>query len=748
MKNSIKSCILFGSLAVAAASCGPDWGKMDPPAGNQIYPSLQNVASYNFDEELDPLLVELASHLGGTPALVAVDDSVQSPVLDISHGSYARLSNALKSVDCQTSASVSFWYKQLSGITPEDGSVAPIEASSSVLRWNTDESTLDFTANGCLKLKSGDKALTLNNETTNDFIKADKWQFITLVVANDGYKLYVGGEEMPVNVPEGTDLSEAVAMMNRADYVTLNADGGQHMLIDDFTFFRNSATEKEAKQPKKGKIGQTGGPGVTVGSPLPDPVFFYNFERGTGDATIVGGGEIIDAGGNFGKVFQNAKGGMRQNYLQLPEDVFVKAGGNDEITISLWVNAKNAGEPGEYMWCPMFTAYDSNVAGTGCPMLACQYRGGVQVNCNGNDNAGDAWCDYGDDLCDQGTVTIRHNDNDWLADKDWHHYTATFTKTTAAVYFDGELINSWTIDGMSRGQRCEIFGDSRFNLFCVGGMQAWNWSDPDPGFMFDDVAIYDHALTKEQIQTLINLKENVPSPIYTYNFENGTGDAKIVGAGTIENAGGNFGKVFQNAKGGMRQNYRQLPDDVFVQAGGNDEITISLWVNAKNAGEPVEYMWCPMFTAYDSNVAGTGCPMLACQYRGGVQVNCNGNDNAGDAWCDYGDELCDQGKVTIRHNEDDWLADKDWHHYTAIFTKTTAAVYFDGEVLNSWTIDGMSRGQRCEIFGDERFNLFCVGGMQAWNWGDPDPAFMFNNVEIYNKALTQEQIKTLIGLKQ
>lgn len=261
MKNSIKSCILFGSLAVAAASCGPDWGKMDPPAGNQIYPSLQNVASYNFDEELDPLLVELASHLGGTPALVAVDDSVQSPVLDISHGSYARLSNALKSVDCQTSASVSFWYKQLSGITPEDGSVAPIEASSSVLRWNMDESTLDFTANGCLKLKSGDKALTLNNETTNDFIKADKWQFITLVVANDGYKLYVGGEEMPVNVPEGTDLSEAVAMMNRADYVTLNADGGQHMLIDDFTFFRNSATEKEAKQPKKGKIGQTGGSG-------------------------------------------------------------------------------------------------------------------------------------------------------------------------------------------------------------------------------------------------------------------------------------------------------------------------------------------------------------------------------------------------------------------------------------------------------------------------------------------------------
>ncbi|MDE6548348.1 MAG: hypothetical protein K2L22_05065, partial [Muribaculaceae bacterium] len=259
MKNSIKSCILFGSLGLAAASCGPDWGKMDPPAGNQIYPSLQNVACYNFDEEMDPLLVELASLSGGTPAIVAVDDSVQSPVLDISQQTYARLVNALKAVDCQTSASVSFWYKQVSGLTLEEGAVAPLNATSSVLHWDMEGSTLDITANGGLKFKSGDKAVTLTSEAANEIVKADKWQFITYVVAQNGYRMFVGGEEVPVVVPEGTDLTEAVALMNHADYVTLNSDGDQHMLIDDFTFFRNSATEKEAKQPKKGKIGQTGG---------------------------------------------------------------------------------------------------------------------------------------------------------------------------------------------------------------------------------------------------------------------------------------------------------------------------------------------------------------------------------------------------------------------------------------------------------------------------------------------------------
>lgn len=266
MKNLIKSCILFGSLCLATASCGPDWGKMDPPAGNQVYPSLQNVASYNFDEEMDPLLVELGSLTGGTPAVVAVDDSVQSPVLNISEGTYARLANSLTGVVCQTSASVSFWYKQLSPKT-RDGedseTVAPLDATSSVLHWDMDGSSLDITANGSLKFKSGDKSVTLDNpsEVANETVKADKWQFMTFVVSQNGYKMFVGGEEMPINLPEGIDLSEAVVLMNKASHVTLNNDGNQHMLVDDITFFRNSATEKEAKQPKKGKIGQTGGSG-------------------------------------------------------------------------------------------------------------------------------------------------------------------------------------------------------------------------------------------------------------------------------------------------------------------------------------------------------------------------------------------------------------------------------------------------------------------------------------------------------
>lgn len=743
MKNSIKSCILFGTLGLTAASCGPNWGQMDPPAGNQVYPSLQNVACYNFDEEMDPLLVELASLSGGTPAVVAVDDSVQSPVLDISQGTYAKLANALIAVECQKAASVSFWFKQVSGQTLEEGVVAPLNSSSSLLHWDMDGSTLDITANGSLKLKSGEKTVTVDAPgAATESVKADKWQFLTFMVSKDDYKMYVDGEAVPIALPEGTDLTAAVELMNHADFVTLNSDGDQHMLIDDFTFFRNSATEKEAKQPKKGKIGQTGGSGDE--SSVPKPFYFFNFENGLEGCEIIGGGQIEDAGGERGMVFRNAKGGMRQNYLRMPEDIFVKADKNKEITIGFWVSAANEGASNEYMWSPIFTCYNSANSGPDkadntWPMLACQYRGVLQQNANGG------WCDYVDANNDNGVNGVYHDATDWLADKEWHYYTATFTQTSAAVYFDGEIVNSWTIDGVSEGQICNIFGCADLNYACLGGNQAWNWGDQDPAFMFDDVAFYDVALTQDQIKAAMH--PDTINPIFEIDFEKGLGATKIVGDGQIVDSGDGFGKVFQNAKGGMRQNYLLLPEDIFAKTGDNQAITISFWVNAKNAGASNEYMWSPIFSAYNKENSSPGCaentwPMFICQYRGVVQQNANGG------WCDYVDANNDNGVNGVYHDATDWLADKQWHHYSAVFTPTSAAVYFDGEVVNSWTIDGESEGQRCFVFGFEELNYICLGGNQAWNWGDPDPAFMFDEVKIYDQALSQDQIKSLATPKK
>ena len=745
------------------SSCTHDWGKMDPPAGDQVAPTMQNVASYAFDaeEEIDPLVIQLFAYPDGEIPSLKEDELAQSPVLNLESG-YARFNNPLKSVTVQNAVSYTFWMKQISDPVldeegnPVEGQVQPQDLTSPIMYWENENASasLKFTPNGWLKYDGLDSKWEQNNpdEYKTGYITPDLWHYVALIIRDHGYALYVDGEKKADITSSDLNYAGAVQFAAQAPYLYFNygGDSNTSLLIEDLNVYRNEISSKEIARPKKGIIwgNNGGGGGGATFVPVPDPIYFYNFERGTGTAEIVGGGELINVGGNFGKVFQNAKGGRRQNYLKLPSDVFVKAGGNNEITISFWVSSENAGASNEYMWAPIFSAYDHEVAGTGCPMLVCQYRGTVQQNMNGHDNQGGSWCDYTNAQSDQGTVTVYHGDTDWLADKKWHHYTVVFTKTSAAVYFDGEVANSWTIDGVSDGARCEIFGRSELDLVCLGGMQAWNWGDDDPAFMFDDVAIYDHALTQEQIKTVMAVKQNVPDPIYTYNFEEGLGDAVIVGDGTISSVGGNFGKVFQNAKGGRRQNYLQLPSTVFPDMGANNEMTVSFWVSSENAGASNEYMWAPIFSAYDHEVAGTGCPMLVCQYRGTVQQNMNGHDNQGGSWCDYTNAQSDQGTVTVYHGDTDWLADKKWHHYTVVFTKTSAAVYFDGEVANSWTIDGVSDGARCEIFGRSELDLVCLGGMQAWNWGDDDPAFMFNNVEIYNKALTPEQIQVLVGQKK
>jgi hypothetical protein len=81
---------------------------------------------------------------------------------------------------------------------------------------------------------------------------------------------------------------------------------------------------------------------------------------------------------------------------------------------------------------------------------------------------------------------------------------------------------------------------------------------------------------------------NAQTVIYSNDFENGAGDAAIVGSGQIiTDDDANFGNVFHNAVGGQefRQNYLLLPSDIFANYVNNahTELTISFWVKQGTA---------------------------------------------------------------------------------------------------------------------------------------------------------------------
>ena len=251
----------------------------------------------------------------------------------------------------------------------------------------------------------------------------------------------------------------------------------------------------------------------------------------------------------------------------------------------------------------------------------------------------------------------------------------------------------------------------------------------------------------------------VPEPTpytWTYDFENADENVNIVGGGAVvDDETPNFGKVFENVSTTVRTNYMTLPDTVLAQSAISKELSIAFWVNA-NGKAPETYPYAPFFTAYANNTGGAdnSFPMLALQSRGLAQVNCNG-------WTDFTGADNVEGKNNVYNQSaweandpaynfvENWLADNEWHYYTAVFTEEGLTIYLDGEVKNKWGIGTANpENTLAGLFsngGDLKH--ICLGGNQAWNWGDPDAPFRFDDVLITNYVLTPEVIAEIIAAK-
>lgn len=742
MKTRKWPVICLAILTLFMGSC-QDWGQMDPAPGYQVLPKLEQVANLTFDEEeLNPGVIQTFAYPGGDIPTLFTDETL-GQVLHLPSG-YGRIFNPLNKVKVQESVSLTFWMKQAVP-TAEEGEETPEyeqDLTGALFSFENENATqrMFFTANGWLHYEGADGSYNDNNpaEAKTGILTPGEWHYVAISVKNDGYFVYVDGLKKIEKPATNFDFSKIVQFMASVPYLYIGYGSDTETAewyVEDFNVYRNTITNKEIAIPNK----KPGGDAEEGGEFYPGQVYFNDFERENDGTTIYGSGSFTNFGGNFGRVFQNVSGAPRSNYLVLPEDVLSHSAETKEITIGVWVNAANASVSADYMWAPLFSAYASGPSSENtAPMFVCQYRGTLQVNCNG-------WCDFTGDLNTNGVNTEYNGENDWLADKGWHYYTVTLTEKNAKVYFDGELKNEWNVSGS--GDNNVIAGlfsnGNELKYICLGGNQAWNWGDNDPGFMFDDFTVFNRALTQAEIRNIVAYK-NLPVPTYFNDFEKGAGNATIYGNGTIERPGGVWGNVFQNVGGALRSNYLVLPEDALAHTADTKQLTIAVWVNAEKAGASADYMWSPLFSAYASGPASeNSLPMMVCQYRGTLQLNCNG-------WCDFTDDLNTAGANAVYHDATDWLADKDWHLYTVVFTELNAKVYFDGQLKNEWNVSGS--GDNNVIAGlfsnGNELKYVCLGGNQAWSWGDNDPGFAFDHISIYNVALTQAQINTLVSRKK
>ena len=331
-----------------------------------------------------------------------------------------------------------------------------------------------------------------------------------------------------------------------------------------------------------------------------------------------------------------------------------------------------------------------------------------------------------------------------------------YEKKLAAGPGEGQTQEDFETKMAELKAECEKNEADRQYVIGNGGQNFWGWLtfDVEAG---EEYWVFQHSSqigfggfefhegkTAEELISGIEAAYVFTTNFSTYEDDN-TGERvtwkgeKAHGNGqfaSTEEEGAIFGDFFHNDGTAVRSSYCLLPEDVLAHSAKTEALTIAVWVRAQEDAASASYMWAPLFTAYAADNAGgvNTHPMMACQYRGVLQVNCAG-------WTDYTDAQNVTGTNKLYHGDTDWLADKKWHYYTAVFDGENAKVFFDGVLKNEWNNDGVANTQKGLFSNGADVKWICLGGNQAWDWNDNDAPFDFARLLIKNSPMTAGEIK-------
>ena len=169
---------LLGVMGMLSLCSCEDWGKMDPPAGIDIYPTRAKVATYDFNESENIAELEyITSVSGGAVCEVVMDDSLNSRVLHVGEGALVSVFNALSVVKLQNGAGFTFWLR-----IPEGAPLNPM-------------------------LNAGGTEIPL---PLSELMADGRWHFVAIQVRTDGYDYYCDGTLITTVSADNTALIEPI----------------------------------------------------------------------------------------------------------------------------------------------------------------------------------------------------------------------------------------------------------------------------------------------------------------------------------------------------------------------------------------------------------------------------------------------------------------------------------------------------------------------------------------------------------
>ena len=436
-------------------------------------------------------------------------------------------------------------------------------------------------------------------------------------------------------------------------------------------------------------------------TPLYDGEVFYMPFNGTymekvsfTDATVVGTPGFT--GGAQAVLGSNAYKGAADSYLTFPTTGLT--GG--EFSAVFWYKVNSSQERAGIL----------NASPTGQDRtkgFRLFREGGTTIKLNVGTGGGETWC--------VGPA---------LSDKDWVHVAITISGTKAIIYVNGTAAGTADNTGLD-WTGCDVFGIGS------GAPNFTYWGHGADLSSYDELRLFDKALTQAEIQTIIDTEHpytpKYSGEVFYMPFDGSYKDldtkAMATIVGTPSFAAGKIGQAYA----GATDSYLVFPTTEFVKST-NFSAVWWMKINAvpDRAGilvaGPVDL--APAVPGTMNNRTSGFRFFREVGAAPNQRFKLNAGNGTADSWFDGG------GAAEVDPGAGGW------HHFAFSISGTECAVYIDGQQVSKGPFTGLSWAG-CDIL------TIMSGYPRFTEWNHLSDLSLMDELRIFNIALSQAQVQAI-----
>lgn len=319
------------------------------------------------------------------------------------------------------------------------------------------------------------------------------------------------------------------------------------------------------------------------------------------------------------------------------------------------------------------------------------------------------------------------NDGDVIAlpNSNWVHLAFTVSKTACVIYINGAVARSVPNTGIN------WTGCSTISI-ASGEPGFAYWNHKSDLSKFDEMRFFNKALTADEIQTIMQNDKpytaKYAGEIFYMPFEGNykelisKSDATKVGSPTF--ADGKLGKAYA----GAADSYLTFPTTSLK----NSTFSAVFWmkINATPDRAGILVMGPPDAAAPTAMNNRTSGFRFFRENAGGKQrFKLNAGNGTADSWFDGG-AAADVDPTTGT-----------WNHFAYTISGTECVVYINGEIAKQGTFGGID-WTGCDILS------IMSGAPRFTGWNHFSDLSLMDELRIFNKALTQAEVKTIMNAEK